>query len=75
LPPGRCPFLAEHVVGHVEAEFGDRSGFELELDLILDGLERLRDEEAHPQIGGPRDDGAGGEPTESPEGTSSFSEE
>jgi hypothetical protein len=38
LPPGRCPFLAEHVVGHVEAEFGDRSGFELELDLILDRL-------------------------------------
>ena len=38
LPPGQYPFLAEHVVGHIESEFGDRSGFELELDLILDRL-------------------------------------
>jgi hypothetical protein len=37
--------------------------------LILDGLERLRDEEAHPKIGAPRGDGAGGEPIELLEGT------
>jgi AcrR family transcriptional regulator len=37
-------FLAEHVEQHLEERPEDQSEFEFGLDLILDGLERLRDE-------------------------------
>ena len=43
LPAEDYPHLVEHIVGHMRSEFGDRSGFEFGLDLILDGLERIRD--------------------------------
>jgi AcrR family transcriptional regulator len=37
------PDFVEHVMQHLEPRRGDEGGFELGLDLILDGLERLRD--------------------------------
>jgi len=37
------PDFVEHVMQHLEPSHGDADGFELGLDLILDGLERLRD--------------------------------
>jgi hypothetical protein len=43
LPADEYPDLLEHIKQHLEPPEG-RSGFELGLDLILDGLERLRDE-------------------------------
>jgi AcrR family transcriptional regulator len=42
FPTEEYPDLAEHIRQHVEPDHGDRSGFELGLDLILDGLERAR---------------------------------
>lgn len=44
LPIAEYPHLAEHVVGHLDGSFAGRGGFEFGLDLILDGLERLRAE-------------------------------
>jgi len=44
LPGGEFPDFVEHVKQHLEPHEGDEGGFELGLDLILDGLERLRGE-------------------------------
>ena len=43
LPAGEYPDFVEHVMQHLEPHEGDAGGFELGLNLILDGLERLRD--------------------------------
>jgi AcrR family transcriptional regulator len=43
LPADEYPDLVEHITQHLEPHDGDEGGFELGLDLILDGLERLRD--------------------------------
>jgi AcrR family transcriptional regulator len=43
LPVEEYPHFAEHVRQHMEPRHDDGSAFELGLDLILDGLERLRD--------------------------------
>jgi AcrR family transcriptional regulator len=43
LPADEYPDFVEHVMQHLEPHHGDEGGFELGLDLILDGLERLRD--------------------------------
>ena len=43
LPAGEYPDLVEHVRQHLEPQHGEQGGFELGLDLILDGLERARD--------------------------------
>jgi AcrR family transcriptional regulator len=43
LPAGEYPDFVEHVKQHLEPHEGAEGGFELGLDLILDGLERLRD--------------------------------
>ena len=43
LPGDEYPDLVEHVRQHLEPRHGDEGGFELGLDLILDGLERARD--------------------------------
>ncbi|OFW66090.1 MAG: hypothetical protein A2Z12_10235 [Actinobacteria bacterium RBG_16_68_21] len=43
LPAADYPHLVEHILGHLRSEFADRSGFEFGLDLILDGLEKLRE--------------------------------
>ena len=40
---GEYPDFVEHVRQHLEPREGDEGGFALGLDLILDGLERLRD--------------------------------
>ena len=46
LPADRFPYVVEHAYQHLEpASPGDKTEFEFGLDLILDGLERLRDEE------------------------------
>jgi AcrR family transcriptional regulator len=37
------PYLAEHIRQHVEPGVSDERAFEFGLDLILDGLERMRD--------------------------------
>jgi AcrR family transcriptional regulator len=37
------PHFAEHVRQHMEPRYADESAFELGLDLMLDGLEQLRD--------------------------------
>jgi len=42
LPPGEYPDFVEHVEQHLEPH-EDGGGFALGLDLVLDGLERLRD--------------------------------
>jgi AcrR family transcriptional regulator len=44
LPAGEYPYFVEHVKQHLEPRHGDEGGFEVGLDLILDGLERARDE-------------------------------
>jgi AcrR family transcriptional regulator len=44
LPADEYPDLVEHVTQHLEPHHGGEGGFELGLDLILDGLERLRDQ-------------------------------
>ncbi len=43
LPADEYPDFVEHVMQHLEPDHGDEGGFEVGLDLILDGLERLRD--------------------------------
>ena len=43
LPADEYPDFVEHVRQHLEPHEGDEGGFEFGLDLILDGLERLRD--------------------------------
>jgi AcrR family transcriptional regulator len=42
LPAEEYPHFAEHVMQHMEPRLADESAFELGLDLVLDGLERLR---------------------------------
>ena len=44
FPVDEYPDFVEHAKQHLEPHHGDKSGFELGLDLILDGLERARDE-------------------------------
>jgi AcrR family transcriptional regulator len=43
LPEGEYPYLVEHVRQHVEPRPEHEGAFAFGLDLILDGLERLRD--------------------------------
>ena len=43
LPADEYPDLVEHVRQHLDPPSGAEGGFELGLDLILSGLERLRD--------------------------------
>ncbi len=43
LPADEYPDFVEHVMQHLEPHEGDEGGFEFGLDLVLDGLERLRD--------------------------------
>ena len=43
LPVGEYPDFVDHVRQHLEPHEWDKSGFELGLDLILEGLERTRD--------------------------------
>jgi AcrR family transcriptional regulator len=45
FPADDYPDLAEHIKQHMQPRSGEGSTFELGLDLILDGLERLRDAE------------------------------
>ena len=40
LPAEQYPDLVHHVMEHLQPDHGDTGGFELGLDLILDGLER-----------------------------------
>ncbi|CAN5637713.1 TetR/AcrR family transcriptional regulator C-terminal domain-containing protein [soil metagenome] len=42
LPADAYPHLAEHVTYHIESNVFDEGDFEFGLDLVLDGLERLR---------------------------------
>jgi AcrR family transcriptional regulator len=42
LPADEYPDFVEHVRQHLEPSHGDEGGFEFGLDLILEGLERLR---------------------------------
>ena len=42
LPADEYPYFTEHVRQHLEPRQGEEGGFELGLDLILDGLERMR---------------------------------
>jgi AcrR family transcriptional regulator len=46
FPADEYPFLAEHIRQHVDPGESDEGAFEFGLDLILDGLERLRDNHA-----------------------------
>jgi AcrR family transcriptional regulator len=43
LPADEYPDLVDHIKQHLEPRDADQGGFEMGLDLILDGLERLRD--------------------------------
>jgi len=43
LPVDEYPYVAEHIKQHMDPGDEDASTFEIGLDLILDGLERLRD--------------------------------
>jgi hypothetical protein len=43
LPAEEYPDLVEHVMQHLDPHEAGEGGVELGLDLILDGLERLRD--------------------------------
>jgi AcrR family transcriptional regulator len=43
LPAGEYPYLAEYIAQHLEPRHDDTRAFALGLDLILDGLDRLRD--------------------------------
>ena len=45
LPAAEFPHLVEHVRGHIEGHYEGESGFVFGLDLILEGLERLRESE------------------------------
>jgi hypothetical protein len=42
--PAKMPYMAEHIEQHLGGLAGDTSEFEFGLDLLLDGLERLRGE-------------------------------
>ncbi len=42
VPLAELPHLAEHIQQHLDDRPGDTSEFEFGLDLVLDGLERLR---------------------------------
>ena len=44
LPADEYPDLVEHIREHIEPHPGHQGGFEFGLDLILDSLERLRDD-------------------------------
>ncbi len=44
FPTREFPDMAEHVRRHIEPREGGMTGFELALDLLLDGLERARNE-------------------------------
>jgi AcrR family transcriptional regulator len=46
FPAADFPYLAEHIEQHARPAAHDESEFVFGLDLILDGLERLRDEES-----------------------------
>lgn len=48
FPADDFPHFAEHVRQHLEPRHDDVSAFELGLDLILDGIERMRDAEPEP---------------------------
>jgi AcrR family transcriptional regulator len=43
IPTAHYPDLVQHVEDHLHPPESDKSGFELGLDLILDGLERARE--------------------------------
>ncbi len=43
IPADTFPYLVEHVHQHMDPNHKGESGFELGLDLILEGLERVRD--------------------------------
>ena len=43
FPVDEYPYLAEHIRQHVDPGDGDEGAFAFGLDLILDGLERMRD--------------------------------
>ena len=43
LPADEYPDFVEHVKQHLARHEGGEGGFEIGLDLVLDGLERLRD--------------------------------
>lgn len=43
LPVDEYPYFTEHVLQHLEPGHGEEGGYEFGLDLILDGLERIRD--------------------------------
>ena len=43
FPADEYPYLAEHIRQHVDPGDSDRGAFAFGLDLILDGLERMRD--------------------------------
>ncbi len=43
LPADEYPYLVEHITRHIEPGEEQQGAFEFGLDLILDGLERLRD--------------------------------
>jgi tetracycline repressor-like protein len=43
FPADEYPDLAEHIRQHMEPRHDDAGAFEIGLDLILDGLETLRD--------------------------------
>jgi AcrR family transcriptional regulator len=43
FPVGEYPYLAEHIGQHVDPGESDEGAFAFGLDLILDGLERMRD--------------------------------
>jgi AcrR family transcriptional regulator len=42
LPIDQYPYIAEHMAHHAKFSRADRNAFEFGLDLILDGLERIR---------------------------------
>lgn len=48
LPPDEYPYLIQHIHHHMAPPKKPRSAFEFGLDLILDGLERLRDDPSRP---------------------------
>ena len=43
FPVDEYPYLAEHIRQHVHPGDSDQGAFAFGLDLILDGLERMRD--------------------------------
>jgi AcrR family transcriptional regulator len=43
FPADEYPYLAEHITQHMDPGDDQQGAFEIGLDLILDGLERLRD--------------------------------